>query len=316
MRKILVLWLLLISTILPAYAQIPNGGFENWETEADIEIPSAPWITNNLQKKPDGVTYNPATKSTDHYPINVGSYSMRLENNIAFASNPGEPLPYWACSYGYSSTAFYPGYTGPVFPITGHPDSLYGYYKFLPQNNDTMSFYIGLYYQRELVAFATWYDTTTVTEWTVFGISLPAYTTADSAQIGFGAFYLGLGSNLPTGPQGNSVLYLDNLSFDEPVSTSATEKKSSWPVKYELGQNFPNPFNPITTIEFTLSHPEYTTLKVYDITGMEVGLLISGKLQAGVHRYRFDGNNLASGVYFYQVTAGEFREVKKMILLR
>ena len=66
-------------------------------------------MTNNLQKKPDGVTYNPATKSTDHYPIDVGSFSIRLENNIAFKSDTGKPLPYWACSYGYVTAAFYPG---------------------------------------------------------------------------------------------------------------------------------------------------------------------------------------------------------------
>jgi CubicO group peptidase (beta-lactamase class C family) len=88
------------------------------------------------------------------------------------------------------------------------------------------------------------------------------------------------------------------------------------PISYSLSQNYPNPFNPSTTITFTLQRPEYTTLKIYNILGAEIETLISNKLQAGMHKYTFDGSNLASGVYYYQITAGKFRDVKKMILLR
>jgi hypothetical protein len=85
---------------------------------------------------------------------------------------------------------------------------------------------------------------------------------------------------------------------------------------FSLSQNYPNPFNPSTTIEFTLPRSEYTTLKVYTILGAEVATLVSDKLQAGRHNYQFDASKLASGVYYYQVTAGEFKDVRKMILLR
>ena len=179
-----------------------------------------------------------------------------------------------------------------------------------------MSISVGLYYQGGLVTFAVWNDTATVREWTAFAIQLPAYATADSAQIGFSVFYVGLDSNLPTGPYGNSVLYLDNLSFDELISATGIAEENSWSVTYELGQNFPNPFNPVTTMEFTLPRPEYTTLKIYNILGAEVATLVSDKLQAGQHKYTFDGSSLASGLYYYAVTAGEFRDVKKMVLLR
>jgi len=85
---------------------------------------------------------------------------------------------------------------------------------------------------------------------------------------------------------------------------------------YQLQQNYPNPYNPSTNIEFTLPKTEFTTLKVYNILGKEVSTLVSKKLNSGNHTYTFNGKNLASGVYYYQLVAGDFREVKKMIMLR
>jgi hypothetical protein len=88
------------------------------------------------------------------------------------------------------------------------------------------------------------------------------------------------------------------------------------PSVYELSQNYPNPFNPTTNIEFTLSKSEFVELKVFNILGKEISTLVSKKLNQGNHTYTFDGQNLASGIYYYQLVAGEYREVKKMILLR
>ena len=86
--------------------------------------------------------------------------------------------------------------------------------------------------------------------------------------------------------------------------------------RYQLSQNYPNPFNPSTTIEFNLPKSEYVELKIYNILGKEVAELVSDHLSAGVHHYQFDGSNLASGIYYYQLVSGDFREVKKMILIK
>lgn len=83
---------------------------------------------------------------------------------------------------------------------------------------------------------------------------------------------------------------------------------------YNLSQNFPNPFNPSTKIEFTIAKTAYTELKVFDILGREVETLISKELSAGKHEVEFDGSNLPSGVYIYQLRSGEFIQTKKMIL--
>jgi hypothetical protein len=83
-----------------------------------------------------------------------------------------------------------------------------------------------------------------------------------------------------------------------------------------LKQNYPNPFNPMTNIEFQIPNSEFVTLKIYDVQGREIIGLINQNLNAGAHHYQFDGTNLASGVYYYQLMAGEYRDVKRMILLR
>jgi hypothetical protein len=88
------------------------------------------------------------------------------------------------------------------------------------------------------------------------------------------------------------------------------------PLKFGLHQNYPNPFNPTTTIKFSLPKSKFVELKVFDILGREVLSLVSQKLNSGTHIYTLNGRSLASGVYYYSLTAGEYKAVKKMILLK
>jgi hypothetical protein len=86
--------------------------------------------------------------------------------------------------------------------------------------------------------------------------------------------------------------------------------------EFNLSQNYPNPFNPSTNIEFSLPKSEYVELKVFNLLGQEVSTLVSRKLNQGNHTYTFDGKNLASGIYYYQLVAGDYRQVKKMVLIK
>jgi hypothetical protein len=92
------------------------------------------------------------------------------------------------------------------------------------------------------------------------------------------------------------------------------------PSKYLLSQNYPNPFNPSTTITYEIAEREFVTLKVYDILGREVATLVNEEKPTGSYEVEFDPassiKNPASGIYFYKITAGDFIETKKMILLR
>ena len=88
------------------------------------------------------------------------------------------------------------------------------------------------------------------------------------------------------------------------------------PATIHLYQNYPNPFNPSTKIEFRIVDLEYVNLKVYNILGKEVATLVDEEKPAGEYEVEFIGTNLPSGIYFYQLKAGEFVEMKKMILLK
>lgn len=88
------------------------------------------------------------------------------------------------------------------------------------------------------------------------------------------------------------------------------------PSNYSLEQNYPNPFNPSTNINFTIPNSDFVTLKVYNILGSEVATLVNENLSAGSYRFNFEARNLASGVYLYELNAGNFREIKKMNLLK
>jgi subtilisin-like proprotein convertase family protein len=88
------------------------------------------------------------------------------------------------------------------------------------------------------------------------------------------------------------------------------------PVKFELYQNFPNPFNPKTNIMFDIPHDINVKLIAYDILGKEVKTIINELMEAGKYQAMFDASNLASGTYFYRLEAGDFKEIKKMILIK
>jgi hypothetical protein len=88
------------------------------------------------------------------------------------------------------------------------------------------------------------------------------------------------------------------------------------PTNYDLKQNYPNPFNPVTKIEYQISKPGNVKISVYDISGKEIKILINEIHTPGVYQVNFDGTNLSSGVYFYELTAGDFTAVKRMVLIK
>ena len=88
------------------------------------------------------------------------------------------------------------------------------------------------------------------------------------------------------------------------------------PLTYDLFQNYPNPFNPTTTIVYDLPTASVVGLKVYNLLGQVVATLADGKQNAGRHTVTFDASRFTSGVYFYQITAGNFVSVKKMVLVK
>lgn len=94
------------------------------------------------------------------------------------------------------------------------------------------------------------------------------------------------------------------------------EESQTAPVQFNLMQNYPNPFNPSTQIGFRIQGSEMVSLKVFDILGREVAILVNRRMETGEHRVTFDAEGLPSGVYFYRLVAGHIVETKKMMILR
>ncbi len=89
-----------------------------------------------------------------------------------------------------------------------------------------------------------------------------------------------------------------------------------YPEQFELGQNYPNPFNPSTKITYALPISGAVTLKVYDVVGREVASLVNGYQAAGSYNVQFNASHLSTGIYFYSLKAGNFSQVKKMMLVK
>ena len=87
-------------------------------------------------------------------------------------------------------------------------------------------------------------------------------------------------------------------------------------ISYSLSNNYPNPFNPSTKINYSIKNQSYVTLKVFDVLGREVKTLVNKEQSQGNYSIDFDAANLTSGVYFYRIQAGEFVDTKKMILMK
>ncbi|MCI0613346.1 T9SS type A sorting domain-containing protein, partial [bacterium] len=109
--------------------------------------------------------------------------------------------------------------------------------------------------------------------------------------------------------------FSEQRKFQVNIATSV-QTDGEVPRVFSLSQNFPNPFNPSTQIAFSISRSGYTTLKVYNIVGREIAVLMAQKLAAGRYKVNWNTNGLPSGLYFYRLQSSEFVDTKKMILLR
>lgn len=186
-------------------------------------------------------------------------------------------------------------------------------------------------------------------KWTVFNTSnskLPSYTVKSIAIDQQGIKWIGTdrgltkfdGQNWTVYKNNNSGLlgfYVNSIAIDEQgnkwigadegisvfreegvILTDVKKKNFLQPESFSLSQNYPNPFNPSTTISYSIPEGRIVTLKVYDMLGKEVAALLNEYKEAGAHSVQFSASSLPSGVYIYTIQAGEFRDSKKLMLLK
>ena len=142
--------------------------------------------------------------------------------------------------------------------------------------------------------------------WTKSSLSMPLWGGVDYME------YNNMGDLIVIG--GNSMcIYLNQ---DYSPNEKNRKQETYVPSGFTLNQNYPNPFNPSTMISYSIPRNSFVHLKVFDILGNDVAELVNEQKPAGSYEVKFDAASLPSGVYFYQLTAGEFIQTKKMILLK
>ncbi|MBL8016649.1 MAG: T9SS type A sorting domain-containing protein, partial [Ignavibacteria bacterium] len=177
--------------------------------------------------------------------------------------------------------------------------------------------------------------------WTDYGENLPGYAALELVRFASSSVLYGEGGNIKSTDGGQTWIDIpfiteeisdmdcvnENIVFSVGSHGKIVKLNNSGvvgtvnvgnniPGRFSLGQNFPNPFNPVTGIRVDVPSKSNVKLIVYDVIGKEVMRLLDKEVEAGIHTVHFDGINLPSGVYFYRLQAGDFSETKKMILVK
>jgi hypothetical protein len=121
----------------------------------------------------------------------------------------------------------------------------------------------------------------------------------------------------PAANQNGPAMSLDVLETGvQVVGVQPTSGERALPASFHLSQNYPNPFNPGTRISFAISHRSLVTLRVYDLLGREVATLLNGMKNPGTYEVAWIASGEPTGIYFYQLRAGDYTETRKLVLLR
>lgn len=287
-----VIWTAISFSISLAQNPIPNPNFEIWSGNT----PDGWSATTNIPG------FQPITKSTDAYN---GSFAVRGE----VIDIGGTPL---------SPVLITGSISDQTFSVTDHFQTFTGRYKFSASGGD------GLYIE---IVFAN----------TVLGGGAEGHTVITAGASSFEevtiemvydddnppGWHPNIGSISvtilpPEGqlPHAGTWFVVDYFTFDgQPVSVKETGS-GLVPDKFELNQNFPNPFNPTTNINFSLLEESFTTLKIFNVQGEEVETLINEELSAGSYNVDWNASGFPSGVYVYAINTKNGILSQKMILMK
>ena len=155
-----------------------------------------------------------------------------------------------------------------------------------------------------------------------FGVLSRIYVTGGQTYLYRG--FTGIGNTSYTSPDSTGADSSITIAISNPIVESArwmnitgiSNIGSDIPREYKLYQNFPNPFNPVTIINFDIVKSGYVNITVYDALGREIQVLVNESVQPGSYKVNFDAVGLSSGLYFYKIKSGDFTSVKRMILMK
>jgi hypothetical protein len=268
-----------------AIGQIPNGGFENWVTDADTNFNPVGWETTNSY---------PLVSVDRVSPGFQGSFAMRVRTINAGFTLPGVAKLQTALPFGARPTQF----------TATFKSTLVG--------GDIGFIIIGLMKGDSVIASVdscTFKVDSSFSQFTTrhFRIAYQSNLLPDSVVII-------IASGLAFGHAGTELI-VDDISFSGGGGTGVSEV-AAIPRAFGLSQNFPNPFNPSTTIRYQIAAQGPVTLKVFDLLGRELTTLVDEFKGPGEHTVTWNASGAASGVYFYRLQSGSFVEAKRLLLLR
>ena len=267
-------------------AQVPNGGFEDWNgTEPDH------WTTSNA---PAASLINVTKSTTAH----SGSFSVRGEVLNLLGSGVAFP-PY-----------IFSGSGGLGFPVSSRWAQVSGYAQFSPLGADTLIISFGMTQAGLYIAGGGTVVAAATSGWTYFSGQFEYFEpgTPDSCYID--ALVVGPGEAPPTI---GTWFLLDDLTLSG-IATAV--EPPTQPAAFAVEQNYPNPFNPSTTVRYTLPEGSQVKLDIVDLLGRTVRELAIGYQEAGSHSLTLDAGGLSSGVYLYRLRAGDLVRTRTMVLLK
>jgi len=262
-------------------SQILNSGFEEWNSAGD----PVNWKATNAPP-----SYTTITKTSDAH-----SGNWAVEGNVV------------AFSVFTIGPSIISGEEANGIPINIRPEAIHGYYKFTSVQDDYMQ--VQANFKKNGVYIGGGANNLTPTNsYTEFGINISYLTeeTPDSVLI---AIFVVSGTGFP---HVGSKMFVDDLFWGGATSVESEIND----LDFELNQNFPNPFNPITKISWQSPVGGWQSLKVYDVLGNEIATLVNDYREAGRYEVDFDASKLSSGIYLYSLRIGEFFQTKKMILTK
>jgi hypothetical protein len=261
----------------PGAAQIPNPGFESWTTT----VPAVPtgWVTSVIN----------VTPSTSARSGSTAAQGATVDFGGIVA-----PAAMWS-----------------YFPLNESPAQFTGYYQFSPVGDDRFQVTVLLYKDNMPVAGGDSSFVGAVGSYTQFAVRLE-YISSEVPDTGY-VIISTIGP--PDGEEHLGTTFLvDDVAFTGTVNS--VTQLSTTPGSFTLEQNFPNPFNPSTTIRFSIPQESFVVLEVFTLLGQRVAQLLQEQKPAGDYSVTFDASGLPSGMYVSRLRAGEAIATRTMTLVR
>jgi len=304
-----------------------------WSTQVLLDNPGPGELTNGSEKyTPDGSVACVYDSQGDLHIVWTNFLAVGdVSNNPGLFYQIDAPLSYWSEATGIIEIAttvhdtsiakptnlFGNLVTQPDIGIDANDNPYIIYQQQISEQDTAEVFLQHIYATGSPDGGFTWREPIDITPGTGFDASYGSMADRVDDNIHLTYFSDPLGGNAIRGNHAFINVAVMYHKFDAvTLTTGIREVPGTTPETFRLEQNYPNPFNPVTNIRYSLPTGSDISLKVYDVLGQEVALLYSGFQEAGNYVADFDGTNFANGTYYYTLTAGDFTETKKMLLVK